>query len=407
MQSASDSHSRKTQATVFERHAKWIRALLVILPVLAMDCGAALVLGPGTVNDFRSRHPYFHHGLLPNQAAVAAWGSGEPYPVYTNSLGMFDAAIRAVPLESSKHRIVFIGDSYTEGLGVPYEKSFVGLISERVDPNNVEILNAAVLSYSPKLYYLKTRYLIEHQGLRFDELYVFIDISDIQDEILYSDFVPSQRDPKPRLADRIRRFLNRHSFAYWGVERLRRHEQMQQRMERYNAAVYPPWLNYFWHDDVNEEAYSDPDFVQIRAYWTLSSRLLQSQWTRRGIQSAWEQMEKLVELCLKNQIRVTIGVYPWTTQIRERDIDSAQVRLWRDFAAKHKLNFIDLFPKLITERSISDFEERYVLPGDSHWNAAGHQLVADGVWPHIANGLREANASTSTTLRSERKSADF
>ncbi|MBW2291289.1 MAG: hypothetical protein JRG94_03160 [Deltaproteobacteria bacterium] len=402
MQSAPNPHDRndrKTRATVFERHTKLIRVLLVLLPILALDCGASLVLGPGTVNDFRSRHPYFHHGLLSNREAIAAWGDGEPYPIFTNSLGLLDRAARQVPLESSKHRILFIGDSYTEGLGVPFDETFVGLISERVDPNEVEILNAAVLSYSPKLYYLKTRYLIERQGLQFDELYVFIDISDIQDEILYSDFVPSERAPNRGLGERIHRHLTRHSFAYWAIERLRRHQQIQRRMQRYNAQVYPPWLNYFWHDDVNEEAYSDPDFVQIRAFWTLSDQLIRSKWTQRGIQSAWKHMDKLVRLCRERGIRVTIGVYPWTVQIAEHDIDSLQVRLWRDFAEKHDVGFIDLFPNLIGELPIAEFEARYVLPGDAHWNAEGHRLVADGVWPHIANGLRAANDPAPTALR--------
>lgn len=392
MSSAANLQDRKTPATVFERYGVVIRVLLVLVPILVMDCAASLVLGPGTVNDFRSRHPYFHHGLLSNREAIAAWGDGVPYPVFTNSLGLFDRAARQVALESSKHRIVFIGDSYTEGLGVPYEETFVGRIGERVDPNEVEVLNAAVLSYSPKLYYLRTRYLIEKQGLQFDELYVFIDISDIQDEILYSDFVPSERDPDGGLRERFQRQLKRHSFTWWAIERLRRHQQMERRMQRYNAQVYPPWLNYFWHDDVNEEAYSDPDFAQIRAFWTLSDHLIQSKWTRRGIQSAWEYMDKLVTLCRENGIQVTIGVYPWTVQIRERDIDSVQVRLWRDFAEKHQIGFIDLFPNLITGLPISEFETRYVLPGDSHWNAEGHRLVADAVWPHVANGLREASA---------------
>lgn len=67
-----DRNDRRTGPTVFERYAKLIRVPLVLLPILVLDCATSLVLGPGTVNDFRSRHPYFHHGLLPNREAVAA-----------------------------------------------------------------------------------------------------------------------------------------------------------------------------------------------------------------------------------------------------------------------------------------------------------------------------------------------
>ena len=101
-------------------------------------------------------------------------------------------------------------------------------------------------------------------------------------------------------------------------------------------------------------------------------------------------MDKLVELCRERGIRVTLAVYPWTAQIEKRDVESAQVRLWRSFAAEHDLGFIDLFPSLITELPYLEFEARYILPGDAHWNAEGHRLVADAVWPHIKERLRQA-----------------
>ena len=43
------------------------------------------------------------------------------------------------------------------------------------------MLNAGVSSYSPSIYYYKTKFFIE-QGLKFSHLIVFIDISDIEDE---------------------------------------------------------------------------------------------------------------------------------------------------------------------------------------------------------------------------------
>ena len=164
--------------------------LLVLVPLVLIDLAATRFFGSTDFNDFRRAHPYFHHGLLPGRESITRWGSGERYPVYTNSLGMLDASVREVPLVTSKHRVLFIGDSYTEGLGVPYSETFVGLLAARVNPEDVEILNGAVLSYCPKLYHLKVQFLLEEMGLEIDELFVFIDISDIQDEILYRDFEP-------------------------------------------------------------------------------------------------------------------------------------------------------------------------------------------------------------------------
>ncbi len=172
-------------------------------------------------------------------------------------------------------------------------------------------------------------------------------------------------------------------------------------MRRYTAQMYPPWLNYFWHDDVNEEAYDDPDFAMVRAHWTLSPRMVRNKWTQRGIRSALEYMDALVALCRAHGIRVTIAVYPWTVQVERRDLDSVQVRLWRDFAERYEVGFIDLFPSLITELSYPEFEARYVLSGDAHWNAEGHRVVAEGVWPHVEKSLREADGVSLAEPRRE------
>src|SRR5207302_984891 len=73
--------------------------------------------------------------------------------------------------------------SFTEGIGSDFDESFAGLLQRagRMRSDPIEFLNAGVLSYSPVVYYQKTKFLIE-AGLQFDELVVFIDISDIHDE---------------------------------------------------------------------------------------------------------------------------------------------------------------------------------------------------------------------------------
>lgn len=393
----SASNHGPASASVFERHRKKTLLLIALAPVIVLDCAFARLLGSRNFADFRRPHPYYHHGLLPNRESLGRWGSGDPYPVYTNSLAMLDEGVRRVDLATSRHRIVILGDSYTEGLGVPYEETFVGLLGRRVDREQVEILNAAVISYCPKLHYLKTRYLLEHVGLEFDQLYVFIDISDIQDEVLYSNFVPREPILVDELKGALQRQLKRRSFTYGSIDALRRREQMRRRMHRYNAEFYPPWLNYFWLDNINEAAYEDPDFIHIRDAWTLSMSLANNPWTQRGVRSAVEQMEKLAGLCKTHGIRLSIAVYPWPPQIQYRDLDSLQARLWRGFANQHHLEFIDLFPHLITDLPYDEFAARYLLPGDFHWNPEGHKLVAEAVWPYLARSLEAADAEGATS----------
>ena len=68
------------------------------------------------------------------------------------------------------------------GIGLSYEDTFVGLIDSRLSKNNIEVLNAGRVSYSPIIYWRKIKFLIEDLGLDIDELVVFLDISDVRDE---------------------------------------------------------------------------------------------------------------------------------------------------------------------------------------------------------------------------------
>ncbi len=163
----------------FEDNPKKTIFLVVLVAFLVGDllCGVVLISEPEGV-----RHAFYHHTLKTYFQGNPQWG-GESYALYTNSLGFRDGETREVALSGNRHRIVIIGDSFVEGIGCPYQETFAGIADRKLD-GTVEILNAGVVSYSPKLFYLKIKYLIDEIGLRFDELFVFIDISDIQDEIV-------------------------------------------------------------------------------------------------------------------------------------------------------------------------------------------------------------------------------
>ena len=75
-----------------------------------------------------------------------------------------------------------IGDSFTEGVGIEFKNTFAGILQQRLAQNDIEVLNAAVSSYSPIIYFRKTQYLLETAGLEFEHLIVFIDLSDMEDE---------------------------------------------------------------------------------------------------------------------------------------------------------------------------------------------------------------------------------
>ena len=77
-------------------------------------------------------------------------------------------------------KIFFIGDSFTFGVGLDWEKSFVGILNKNF---NINAINAGVNSYSPTTYKYKLRSLIE-EGLiaKNQKIVIGLDISDVFDE---------------------------------------------------------------------------------------------------------------------------------------------------------------------------------------------------------------------------------
>src|SRR4051812_39218461 len=71
----------------------------------------------------------YDHGLLANVTGTISWGSAR-YDFHTNSLGFRDAAVRDVPMKAIVPRIVLIGDSFTEAVGMPFSDSFAGMLAQ-------------------------------------------------------------------------------------------------------------------------------------------------------------------------------------------------------------------------------------------------------------------------------------
>jgi lysophospholipase L1-like esterase len=361
---------------IFSRYPKTTIALVVIVFFLAMDLSAGAFLIPADPAGFRRPHHYYHHGLAPNRSQRTIW-EDRVIPEYTNSLGFLDTAVRDVPLVAGGRRVLLMGDSVTEGFGVAFDQSFAGILAAELAAEGIEVLNAAVLSYSPKLYYLKTKYLIEEVGLGFDALYVLIDISDVQDEFIYEAFEPQAYDPFDTIAFRIQKLLKTRSFAYYAIANL---AQQVGGAAHFSVGVHN------WVEELESYAEDRPGFGDVRKYWTVDAAVFEK-WGERGLRLAAENMQRLVRLCKAHGIEMTIVVYPWPTQVRERDVDSIQARFWESFTRHFGIRFINLFPTFI--RDGTDPEEviaRYYFPDDPHWNRAGHRLVADRLMAHMRAG---------------------
>ena len=253
-----------------------------------------------------------------------------------------------------------IGDSFTEGIGQPYEKTFPGIASRLLEESGIELWNAGVRSYSPRLYFLKTQYLLETAGLRFDELVAFIDISDVQDEIVYESFFPSGRVTAP---NRAYLFARDHSYLFRNF------------IDGLLWAISLRWDHLRGASDIDMLKFYEA-FSRDRPRWTSDGEVFRS-WGDRGLRLARENMSKLSRLCDAHGIRLTVAVYPWPYQIRGKEARSLQVAFWEAFAEEHAAGFLNYFPDFINAGEPDRVIDLYFIPGDDHWNEAGHRMIAE------------------------------
>jgi lysophospholipase L1-like esterase len=307
------------------------------------------------------------------------WGRNR-YRIYTNSLGFKDAAVRNVPLASDAWRVVLLGDSVTEGLGYAYEDTFAGILQTSLASRGIDVLNAAVSSYSPVIYYRKMKYLIEEVKLRVNEVIVFMDISDIQDEAqlytlsedgrvidqpLQSKKSLNERGlflPPLTRIDKLKRLLGEHSLSAAVIYVFKERFLTAKAQQRVQNAAGPlgPWSSVLKND---------------RGNWTHDARVF-AVYGERGLERAARSMDLLRDLLHKHDVALTVVVYPWPNQIAAGDRDSKQVQYWRTWAAAQGSGFVDLFGEFIDGSDPAITIRKYYIEADAHFNAAGHQRVA-------------------------------
>jgi hypothetical protein len=326
--------------------------------------------------------PEYHHGLKPNFAGYRGWG-WDRFPVYTNSLGFRDAGVRSVPLASSGRRVVLMGDSFTEGLH-RFEDTFAGLLYQAGQQRNdkVEFLNAGVGSYSPVIYYRKTRALLD-RGLRFDEMVVFSDISDVWDESRSYFCI----DDDPRY------------FAYCDpaeLQILQKRESRKTLLKRNFVIIdklVPMMKNeirYLRGKPVTSKA--ELTFNLLYRYaiggWTIPT-IDVGHWydplgVEGGITRSLRNMTKLADLLASRRIPLSIVVYPWPTQLANDDRDSRQVEIWREFCQQHCKRLINMFPAFFAEKDAHpDWYERLFIEGDIHFSTEGDKIMFRELSKHL------------------------
>lgn len=345
--------------------------------IVLLDLIAGYLLLPQSHKEITRLHnlnPYYNHGFNKNVASKE-----NHYTLYTNSLGMVDARIRTVPLTNpQKRRILFIGDSFVEGVGYPYTQTFCGYLTNMVDTHKTEILNAGVSSFSPRLSYLRLKNLLEEEQLQVNDIYCFVDYSDLADELLYEDFKPQEATFFSNTIYAIKVFYRKNSVIY----NVSTFIKQQAFLTKNNI---PPTFGFlYWVKSNNNFLKNCKDYFVIRNSWHLL--LTEDACTAKGANLLEKSMADIQLLCQKHQIKVHFVVYPPRGVF---DFDSYEINLintfYKNIFAQNQLSYLNLYEEMIqnTPAENMKIKEAYYIPNDPQWNDKGHQFVAQYLYRHL------------------------
>jgi lysophospholipase L1-like esterase len=329
----------------------------------------ALVENAQSEKAYRVKHDVYHHTLKSNFNGYGVWGR-KSYRICTDEHGFKISCYQKEP-SGTQFDIAFIGDSFTEGVGMAYEDSFVGMFANRF--NELKIANFGVSAYSPSVYLTKVKQIL-HSGINFKHLVVFVDISDLQDDSVRY-IINSKNLTRGSIAT-LRRIANKIAINKPSVVRVFIVDNFRLTTVLYRYLRYdlfgPP-------QDLHRQS------INI-SNWTYNSD--SEGYGELGVDHAIDlsinYMNELYKLIKLNDIKLSVGVYPWPDQIfNDKLIGNRQSEIWKDFCAYRCEMYIDLFPKFADLRRSIGAEmvySRKYINNDVHFNKSGNSLVFEALF---------------------------
>ena len=335
---------------------------------------------------WRIQSKIYHHDIMPNVEVVEPWQKFNK-KLITNSIGFRDFSKKKILKENlNQKRILLIGDSFTEGAGYDYQFTIGGLIQNKVG-ENIEVLNSAVGSYSPGIYYLKTKYYID-QGYKFDYALIFLDLSDIVDEQYlkynsdYSKIVNyyPQKPLHKKIFDKTGEFLTSNTLLFKFLLNVSDQTEVIKKYIKLKYKASKEFQKSFFKTS-QEDTLLLRMIIEDRGYWTFNEKKFLE--VQKGLQKSKFFLKKLNNLLVENNIKTYLIVYPWPAQILYGD--SRHQLYWKKFSNDNNINFINLYDQFKGDDKREVILSNFIY-GDIHWNKNGNLKILEGL---SKNGIFE------------------
>ena len=339
-------------------------------------------------NSYRISNDIFNHGFKKNYKTDNAFWGQHRYTFCSNEYGTRSDCKKN---KIKKFDYAFIGDSQTEGVGLNFEETYVCNFAKQ---NKLDVINFGIVRSSPSLYLKRLKFFLE-QEIRFKELFIFIDISDVYDEITYNNNI--FKYDKMNVCKSINQIKETNiSKTHINVKKIKNKTFKIKRTIKENFKISYTLSELVWWKMNFKKFFSDYSYDYLdknyyRSAWTYNNNigaLGGSECLDYLIETTKNIVDDIYNLLNFYNIKTSVIVAPWPGNVMHDIENSKYVMIWKDFCRGRCNNFINLFPYFFDyskkngkTKTINDHFFKY----DVHYNQFASKIISS----HITNKINK------------------
>jgi hypothetical protein len=180
------------------------------------------------------------------------------------------------------------------------------------------VLNGGVVSYAPEIYYRKSKFLIEELGLKLDHVVVFLDVSDIRDEIVRYKLKADQSliipiDVEKKVANQVGHWFRDNSVSMRMFVLIRDNISFIKKHVKRRLKTAEFLKKSYWNI-TGAEMTAHAVVPHVASEWTYRDAGWKT-YAVPGRRKAAINMKHLADFLKGRGIGLTLVVYPWPDQI--------------------------------------------------------------------------------------------
>ena len=265
-------------------------------------------------------------------------------------------------------KFAFMGDSFTEGIGLNYENTFVGIFEKALGS---EVANMGVSSYSPKLHLAKLNYYL-NKDLLFDHVIIFLDISDYYDEAYYQldnklSVIHTKRDKRRIWLKENFPFTN---FYMYVLKKIGKKPEIENKES--GQIIFD-------------------ESAKRKTFW-LNKDIETTKINGKSLKKIHEEtkfyVEQIYNILKERNIKFSLAIYPWPQNLFNTRNNSFYRDEWKNFCmlrCEYFFDFFKEFEKKLKNDTFENIYKKYYFWGDIHFNKTGNRLIGEKLIKDLKN----------------------